>query len=75
VVGVPDPRTGEHVCACVVLREGATLDVAGLAAHCLERGLAKMKCPEQVVVVDSIARNPMGKILKDQLRTQAAAVG
>jgi cyclohexanecarboxylate-CoA ligase len=73
VVGVPDPRTGEHVCACVVLREGATLDVAGLAAHCLDRGLAKMKLPEQVVVVDSIARNPMGKILKDQLRSQAVA--
>jgi acyl-CoA synthetase (AMP-forming)/AMP-acid ligase II len=73
VVGVPDPRTGERVCACVVLREGATLDVPGLAAHCLDRGLAKMKLPEQLVVVDSIARNPMGKILKDQLRTQATA--
>jgi len=73
VVGIPDARTGERVCACVVLREGATLDVASLAAHCLDKGLARMKSPEQVVVVDAIARNPMGKILKDGLRAQAAA--
>jgi len=73
VVGVPDPRTGERVCACVVLRDGAALDVAGLAAHCLDRGLAKMKCPEQVLVVEAVPRNPMGKILKDELRALATS--
>ena len=72
VVGVPDPRTGEHVCACVVLRDGASLDVAALGAHCVERGLARHKCPEQVLVVETIERNPMGKILKAPLRELAA---
>lgn len=69
VIGLPDPRTGERVCAAVVPEPGATVDVAALAAHCIERGLAKYKCPEQVVVVESIPRNPMGKIQKDAVRT------
>lgn len=73
VVGVADARTGEHVCACVVLREGASIDVAALGAHCTEKGLARHKCPEQVLVVDTIERNPMGKILKDPLRALAVA--
>ncbi len=73
VVGVADARTGEHVCACVVLREGASIDVAALGAHCTEKGLARHKCPEQVLVVDVIERNPMGKIQKDPLRALAAA--
>jgi non-ribosomal peptide synthetase component E (peptide arylation enzyme) len=31
-------------------------------------GLAKYKCPEQVVIIESIERNPMGKIQKDKVR-------
>jgi len=73
VVGVADARTGEHVCACVVLREGASLDAAALGAHCTEKGLARHKCPEQVLVVEVIERNPMGKIQKDPLRALATA--
>ncbi len=72
VIGVPDARTGERVCAVVVLRDGASLDVAALGAHCVERGLARYKCPEQVLVVEAIGRNPMGKILKNDLRELAA---
>jgi cyclohexanecarboxylate-CoA ligase len=71
VVGVADARTGERVCACVVLREGASLDVAVLGAHCVDQGLARHKCPEQVLVVEVIERNPMGKILKEPLRVTA----
>jgi acyl-CoA synthetase (AMP-forming)/AMP-acid ligase II len=73
VVGIPDARTGERVVACVVLHKGQTLDVAGLGAHCTERGLSRHKCPEKVVVVDAIPRNPMGKIQKDPLRVEALA--
>jgi non-ribosomal peptide synthetase component E (peptide arylation enzyme) len=31
-------------------------------------GLAKYKCPEQVVTIEAIERNPMGKIQKDKVR-------
>jgi len=73
VIGLPDPRTGERVCAAVVLEPDATIDVASLAEHCIGLGLAKYKCPEQIVVIDAIARNPMGKIQKDAVRTAVLA--
>jgi cyclohexanecarboxylate-CoA ligase len=72
VIGLPDPRTGERVCAVIAPRPDAdrdvTLDVAGIAAHCLANGLAKYKCPEQVEIVPALERNSMGKLLKQQLR-------
>jgi non-ribosomal peptide synthetase component E (peptide arylation enzyme) len=68
VIGLPDSRTGERVCAAVVLTPGSTIDVPALAAHCIQLGLAKYKCPEQVVVIEAIERNPMGKIQKDKVR-------
>lgn len=74
VIGLPDARTGERVCAAIVLEPDASVDVSGLAAHCIENGLAKYKCPEQVVVVASIPRNPMGKIQKDAVRAAVLEV-
>jgi len=68
VVGLPDARTGERLCAVVQARRGAQVDVAVLAAHCQAHGLAKHKCPEQVEVVDMLERNAMGKLAKSALR-------
>ena len=73
VIGLPDPRTGERVCAVIAPRSDVSLDVAGLdvagvAAHCLANGLARYKCPEQVEIVPALERNSMGKLLKQQLR-------
>ncbi len=72
VIGLPDPKTGERVCAAVVLEPGASIDVPTLANHCISLGLAKYKCPEQIVVIDAIHRNPMGKIQKDAVRVEVA---
>jgi acyl-CoA synthetase (AMP-forming)/AMP-acid ligase II len=68
VIGLADARTGERVCAAIVLAPGASIDVPTLAEHCIGLGLAKYKCPEQVVIIDGIERNPMGKIQKDKVR-------
>ncbi len=73
VIGLPDPRTGERVCAAIVPSDGAELTLAGLAEHCIALGLARYKCPEQIVIVDSIERNPMGKIRKDAVRARVLA--
>jgi acyl-CoA synthetase (AMP-forming)/AMP-acid ligase II len=77
VVGLPDPRTGERVCAVIAPRpdadRSAPLDVAGIRAHCLAHGLAKYKCPEQVEIVPALERNSMGKLLKQQLRERLLA--
>ena len=75
VVGLPDPRTGERVCAVIVPLKGATFDATTVGAHCRSEGLAKPKWPEQVELVDVIERNPMGKILKQKLRQAILASG
>jgi acyl-CoA synthetase (AMP-forming)/AMP-acid ligase II len=75
VVGLPDPRTGERVCAVIVPLQGATFDLTTVAAHCRSEGLAKPKWPEQVELVELIERNPMGKILKQNLRQRILASG
>jgi acyl-CoA synthetase (AMP-forming)/AMP-acid ligase II len=68
VIGLPDRRTGERVCAVVVARPGARVDVAAVAEHCAAQGMPRQKVPEQVELVEAIERNPMGKALKEELR-------
>jgi cyclohexanecarboxylate-CoA ligase len=68
VVGLPDTRTGERVCAVIVPRGDAVFEVSTLAAHCQELGLASYKCPEQIAIVPALERNAMGKLLKQDLR-------
>ena len=75
VLGLPDTRTGERVCAVVVLRPGCALTLLDLRAHCETEGLARQKCPEQLEIVDELPRNPMGKVVKPQLRQRFANVG
>ncbi|MCP1364398.1 AMP-binding protein, partial [Halomonas sp. BBD48] len=69
VIGVPHPDFGEGVTAVVVREPGAQLDEAqildSLAGH-----LAKYKQPKRVFFADSLPRNTMGKVQKNQLRQQ-----
>jgi fatty-acyl-CoA synthase len=69
VIGIPDERWGEKPVAVVVLGNGATLNLAGLAEHCRAR-LAGFKVPKQLIIRDSLPRNPSGKVLKRVLRTE-----
>ncbi|MHC1354462.1 class I adenylate-forming enzyme family protein [Mycobacterium avium subsp. paratuberculosis] len=68
VIGIPDPRTGERVCAVVVpaTADGVTLE--SLVQHCRSRGLSRYKHPERLVVVDTLPRNQFGKVIKKDLR-------
>jgi fatty-acyl-CoA synthase len=69
VFATPDARWVEAVTAAVVLRPGHTVDAEALIAHC--RGLlAPFKCPKRIEIVDTLPRNPSGKILKRDLRTR-----
>ena len=67
VVAMPDPRWGEVPRAFVVLRPGREITEQALIAHCRSR-LAGFKTPKQIVFMETLPRNPSGKVLKRQLR-------
>ncbi len=74
VIGVPDPRTGERAVAVVVLAEGVTsLTLPEIVEHCRAHELANQKIPERLEIIEALPRNPMGKILKQELRKQYSA--
>jgi acyl-CoA synthetase (AMP-forming)/AMP-acid ligase II len=66
-IGVPDERWGEAVKACVVLKPGAKADAAEIVEFMRAR-IAHYKCPKSIDFLESIPRNPTGKILKRVLR-------
>jgi long-chain acyl-CoA synthetase len=66
VVGVPSEQWGETVKA-VVTRSSDALTGEALIEHCREH-LARYKCPTSVDWMETIPRNPSGKILKRELR-------
>ena len=67
VIGVPDALYGEAVAAYVEPRPGARLSAQAVLEHCRGR-LAGYKKPRHVVIVDSLPRNALGKVLKSALR-------
>jgi len=66
VIGVPHPQTGESVRAYVVLNEGAETDEDALIDHCHDH-VARYKCPNKVLIVDSLPHNHFGKLLRRSL--------
>jgi len=75
VIGLPDPRTGERACAVVAVAEGQTFDFSTMGEYLRGRGLRVNAVPEQLELVDTVPRNPAGKILKHTLREQFAPAG
>jgi long-chain acyl-CoA synthetase len=68
VFGIPDPRWGELVAACVVRKPGAALSEDELIAHC-RRSLASYKIPRRIELSDTeLPKSGSGKILKKILR-------
>lgn len=75
VVGVPDAVLGEKVCACVVAHEGRTLALADIVAWLRsEKHVAAYKLPEYLLALPALPRNPVGKVLKTELRVQAGSL-
>ncbi len=72
VVGMRDPLMGEDVLAFVALKEGEQATAEEIVGFCQER-LAKFKCPKQVRFVESLPKNPVGKILRKELRARAGS--
>ena len=70
VIGVPDPTLGEEVGAVIVLRPGTDVAADELTRHVRER-LAAFNTPTRYWFrSEALPRNPAGKILKRELRTE-----
>ena len=69
VIGVPDARWGEAVKALVVRAPAMVVEAAELIAFARGR-IAGYKVPKSIDFVDTLPRNPSGKILKKELRAR-----
>ena len=69
IYGVPDALKGEIVKANIVLKEGHAITEEQIIEFCSRR-IAAYKIPRVINFVDSIPKNPTGKVLKRVLRQQ-----
>lgn len=71
VCGYPDESLGERVCACVVPLPGQDAPkLEAINAFLLEKGVARFKLPERLLVLERLPRNPLGKIQRHELEQQ-----
>jgi fatty-acyl-CoA synthase len=74
VIGVPDERYGEELCAWVRMRSGAEpLDADSVRAYATGR-LAHYKIPRYVVVVEDFPMTVTGKVRKVEMREKSVAL-
>ena len=73
VIGVPHADFGEAVVAVLVSRAGASVDAAACIAA-LKQRIGGFKVPKQLIVVDQLPRNAMGKVQKALLREHYRAL-
>jgi cyclohexanecarboxylate-CoA ligase len=75
LVGCPDERLGERVCAYVTLHDGYTeLSLDDAVAFLLEHNLSRNYLPEYLEVLPALPRTPSGKIQKFKLHERAASI-
>ncbi len=72
VVGMPDERLGERICAYVITRDNQPLSVDDLGEHFAEQKAMKYLIPESVVVLEKFPMTPTGKVAKAELAEDAA---
>ena len=75
VVGMPDAEMGERVCAVAVCRDEQSLSLAEVSSFLEEKGVARFKWPERLLLVDSLPKVAAGhkidkKKLKEDLQTR-----
>jgi len=68
VIGMPDERLGERICAFIVPAVGAEPTFEIVTEHVRAQGVAIQKLPERVELIDELPRTATGKVEKFRLR-------
>jgi cyclohexanecarboxylate-CoA ligase len=71
VVGVPDARLGEKVCA--VVQSAGSTTLAEIRAHLISRQLTRQFIPELLVLVEHLPSSSVSKVQRDEVREIALA--
>jgi 2,3-dihydroxybenzoate-AMP ligase len=66
-IPVPDPALGERMCACVLLRNNASLGFDELKNFLLGKEIAKFKLPERLEILPDFPLSTFGKVSKKKL--------
>jgi acyl-CoA synthetase (AMP-forming)/AMP-acid ligase II len=74
VVAKPHKNLGEDIKAFIVFREGKSATIEDIIKFCQER-LADYKVPRDIEIIDVLPRNPMGKVIKTELRKRVEKLG
>ena len=72
-IPIPDPDMGERMCACVLLRNGATLTFPELKSFLMGKEIAKFKLPERVEILPDFPLSTFGKVSKKKLAEMISA--
>ena len=67
VVGIPDSQWGEKVVAALVIKPGHKVKTNAVQAFCKEH-LHDWKCPKEILFLEKLPRNRMGKVMKDEIK-------
>jgi 2,3-dihydroxybenzoate-AMP ligase len=66
-IPLPDPLLGERMCACVILREGQSLNLEKLKHFLIGKEIAKFKLPERLEILQDFPLSAFGKVSKKKL--------
>jgi fatty-acyl-CoA synthase len=72
VIGIPDAKYGEELCASIIPRAGANLDADEIRAWCRDH-IAHFKVPRHIRFVEQFPMTVTGKIQKFLIREQVEA--
>jgi 2,3-dihydroxybenzoate-AMP ligase len=61
---MPDPLLGERMCACVLLKPGASLTLEELIQFLETEEIARHKLPERLEIMSEFPLSPIGKVSK-----------
>ena len=67
VVGIDDEKWGEKIAAAVVKKPKAEINAASVQSMC-KKYLHDWKCPKEIVFVEELPRNTMGKVVKEEVK-------